>query len=121
MTDFNSPSMAESNTKLIIESNTPVKETDYEIVSMFFENRKQSNGGDVVSFRPAAMECSEDSNSKKVKRFELVYQNIADKQRVLYKKFFSYGNYSLISSESGLKNTEFKLNKREMNAKNYLK
>ena len=88
-----------TNSSLIIESNKPIKHVDLDILSIYFENRKQSDGGDLISFNPV-----DDSSTNKV--IKLVYQDFETKKRVLDRKFFTFGGYFLRSSELGYQNND---------------
>ncbi len=86
-----------ADTSLIIESSKPIKHVDLDILSIYFENKKQSDGGDLISFDPV-----NDSSSNKI--IKLVYQDAETKKRVLDRKFFTFGGYFLRSSELGYQN-----------------
>jgi hypothetical protein len=96
-TNSNSQTIIDTNSSLIIESNKPIKHVDLDILSIYFENRKKSDGGDLISFNPI-----DDSSLNKV--IKLVYQDAETKKRVLDRKFFTFGGYFLRSSESGYQN-----------------
>ena len=87
-----------------LELNRDFDSTDLDIISLFFENKKQSDGGDITSITQL-----DGQNVIKV-----TFEENDTKNRVLRKKFFSFKSYLIRSSENGLKNEAYELNEFDL-------
>ena len=67
---------------VIIQSNIDLTEHDLDIIVLFFESKKQSNGGDTLR--------SELIDKKLLK---LVYESVETKERILENKYFRCKNF----------------------------
>lgn len=76
---------------VIIQSNVDIDQNDIDLITMFFESKKQSSGGDTVS--------SEKIGSRLMK---FNFEEFQAKKRVLEKKYFSFKKYQFKSYNSGI-------------------
>lgn len=97
-----------SKNEVIIECNLEIDQNNFDLIVMFFENKKQSGGGDTLSSELI-------SGSKKL--IKLVYEDSETKERILKKKFFNFKNFLLRSFDSnvnGYKFDRYNLNKTKL-------
>lgn len=81
----------ENENNVIIQSNVDIDQNDVDLITMFFESKKQSSGGDTVSVEKIG------------NRFiKFNFEEFQAKIRVLEKKFFSFKKYKFKSYDSGI-------------------
>ena len=104
---------SDTASRVLIEVNRIVAPDDTDILAMFFESRRQSDGGEISSLN--------ESVAKYIHKLpiltthlDIVYTNSDTAKRVLKKRFFSFHNYLLRASENGYQNDVYPLNKRKL-------
>ena len=99
--------MLDSN-EIIVKSNCNLNEDDLELLTMFFENKKYSNGGTISNVTII------DSST-----FKIAYEDKNVRQRILEKFCFKFHKYDLkCSSHLRLSNQMFDASLREVMLKN---
>lgn len=109
LNDNNSQTALEDN-QVLIELNKEVKQEELELLSMFLESKKKSDGGDISSISPL--------DPSKQNAFKVVFEDNQTKQRILKRKFFMLNEYYLRASELGYAKESYELNKCELAIRN---
>jgi hypothetical protein len=102
---------AASTCRVLVEVNRMIAPEDMDILTMFFESRRQSDGGEIASIN----KCQTKSSSSSL---EIVYTTLDTAKRVLKRRFFSFSNYLLRASESGYQKDVYPMDKRNLILRN---
>ena len=108
---------SDTASRVLIEVNRIVAPDDTDILAMYFESRRQSDGGEISSLN----ECIAKYKHKLpilTTHLDIVYTNLDTAKRVLKRRFFSFHNYLLRASENGYQNDVYPLNKRKLIIRN---
>jgi len=108
---------AASTCRVLVEVNRVIAPEDMDILTMFFESRRQSDGGEIASINKCQAKSSS-SSSLSSTSLEIVYTNSDAAKRVLKRRFFSFSNYLLRASESGYQKDVYPMDKRNLILRN---
>ena len=89
--------------QVTVEVSEPVRLEDMEILTMFFESRRQSDGGDILSIRLASDHT-----------LQVVFSDMETKRRVLKRRFFQFNSFLLRASDSGYQSDVYAMDTRKL-------
>jgi len=103
-------SQAALDKQVLIELNKDVRQEELELLTMFLESKKKSDGGDISSISPL--------DSSRQNAFKVVFEDNETKQRILERKFFMFNEYYLRASELGYAKESYDLDKSRLVVRN---
>jgi len=96
---------------ILVELGKTLKPNDLDLICLYFENKKQSDGGDI----------SKSTLSADARSIRIEFESEQTAERVFSKRFFSFKDYHLIATLNGYKHNEnYAINKRQFLISNIL-